>query len=305
MCPGPTKVIKQVPLKLQSEEGLGRTFVRSFCACAAALVLLWPGHGVAETPQRIVSLNMCTDQLVLALADADQIVGLSRFAGDVRLSHAASAAADYPHLPAAAEAVIAMEPDLVLAGRFTNRAAKDMLRRFGYRVAEVPFARSLDEARDAIRLVAGHVGHPARGEALIADIDETLARQRADEMLSALIVQRRGYATGSATLTGDLMAALGVRLASENLVGPHGGFADLETIIRAEPDILIVNRLDVDSQDQGTALLAHPALEARYPVSRRMALPERLTLCVGPSLIDAMRYIAGERDRFLEAGLGG
>jgi iron complex transport system substrate-binding protein len=39
-----------------------------------------------ERPQRIVSLNMCTDQLALALADPDQIVGLSRFAGDERLS---------------------------------------------------------------------------------------------------------------------------------------------------------------------------------------------------------------------------
>jgi iron complex transport system substrate-binding protein len=56
---------------------------------------------------------------------------------------------------------LAFEPDLVLAGRFTNRAAKDMLRQFDYRVEEVPFVRSLEEARQVIRLVADMVGHPA------------------------------------------------------------------------------------------------------------------------------------------------
>jgi iron complex transport system substrate-binding protein len=74
--------------------------------------------------------------------------------------------------------------------------------------------------------------------------------------MSALIVQRRGYATGTASLTGDLLAALGITLASEALVGARGGFADLETIIRAEPDVLITASLERVSEDQGTALLA-------------------------------------------------
>jgi iron complex transport system substrate-binding protein len=96
--------------------------------CLFAIVLLLAAPAVAQQrPERIVSLNMCTDQLVLALADPDQIVGLSRFAGNERMSYAAGQAAAYPQLPAAAEAVIALEPDLVLAGSFTNRAAKDML----------------------------------------------------------------------------------------------------------------------------------------------------------------------------------
>ncbi|MEM1284758.1 MAG: ABC transporter substrate-binding protein [Pseudomonadota bacterium] len=260
---------------------------------------------LAETPQRIVSLNMCTDQLVLALADREQIAGLSRFAGDVTLSHAAAMADGFPHFPAAAEAVIALEPDLVLAGRFTNRAAKDMLRRFDYRVEEVPFVRSLDDAREVIGLVADMVGHPQRGEALIEAIDQALEAERAEPDLSALIIQRRGYATGSATLTGELMSALGIRLASDDLVGARGGFADLETIIQAEPDVLVVSQLGSASEDQGTALLAHSALEQRYPASQRMELPERLTVCPGPSLIDAIEHIAGERDRLLQGRLGG
>ncbi|MBO6675115.1 MAG: ABC transporter substrate-binding protein [Rhizobiales bacterium] len=274
--------------------------------CLIAMALLLAGPAVAQQrPERIVSSNMCTDQLVLALADPDQIVGLSRFAADERLSYAAEQAMPYPQLPAAAEAVIALEPDLVLAGRFTNRAAKDMLARFDYRVEEVPFVRSLDDAREAVSLVAELVGHPERGQALIDEIDTALSAARSDEALSALIIQRRGYATGTASLTGDLLAALGVRLASEDLVGARGGFVDLETIVRAEPDLLITASFERESEDQGTALLAHPALAERYPRSQRIALPERLTLCAGPSLIEAIQHIANERDDALQRLTGG
>lgn len=264
-----------------------------------APVLVAPASG-QDRPNRVLSLNMCTDQLVLALADPGQIVGLSRFAADARLSFAAAQATPYPQLPAAAEAVIALEPDLVVAGRFTNSATKQMLTRFGYRLEEVAFVRSLEDARAVITDMAVLLGHPQRGAALIAQIDGALEDASAAPSLTALIVQRRGYTTGTASLTGDLLVHLGIQLASEDLVGARGGFADLETIIRAEPDLLIMASLEPDVEDQGSALLAHPALSERYPPSRRMALPERLTLCAGPSLIEAIGHIARERDAALE-----
>lgn len=264
-----------------------------------ALALVTPASG-QDRPNRVLSLNMCTDQLVLALADAGQIVGLSRFAGDPRLSFAAAQAAPYPQLPAAAEAVIALEPDLVVAGRFTDSTTKQMLTRFGYRMEEVAFVRSLDDARGVIADMATLLGHPQRGVELIAQIDQALEETSAAPNLTALIVQRRGYATGTASLTADLLAQLGIWLASEELVGARGGFADLETIIRAQPDLLIMASLEPDVEDQGSALLSHPALSERYPANRRMALPERLTLCAGPSLIEAIHHIARERDAALE-----
>ena len=42
------------------------------------------------------------------------------------------------------------------------------------------------------------------------------------------------------------------------------------------------------------ALLAHPALVALFPPERRIALPERLTVCGGPSLPAALDWLAGE-----------
>lgn len=276
-----------------------------FLSLLAMLMTLIGPVFAQERPNRVVSLNMCTDQLVLALADPQQIVGLSRFAGDRRLSFAAEQAAAYPQLPAAAEAVIALEPDLVVAGRFTDSATKQMLTRFGYQLEEAAFIRSLDDARSVITDMATLLGHPSRGTELIAQIDQALDEARMLPALSALIIQRRGYTTGTASLIGDLLAHLGIVLASEALVGARGGFTDLETIIRAEPDVLIMASLEPDVEDQGSALLAHPALTESYPLETRMTLPERLTLCAGPSLVEAIRHIASERDRLLQGRADG
>lgn len=242
---------------------------------------------------------MCTDQLLLALAQRDQIVGLSRFAGDEQLSFAASEADGFPHLPAAAEAVIALDPDLVLAGQFTNSAAKNMLRRLGYRVEEVPFVRSLEEAKAAIRLVGDIVDEKGRAEQLIVAIDMAIEERRSEADVSALLVQRRGYMTGTASLTADLLDRLGITLASDGLVSSSGGFASLEALVMAKPDLLVTASLVIEDEDQGAALLRHRALAESFEPAQRMALPERLTLCPGPSLIEAVHHIARERDAFL------
>eukprot|EP00752_Nemacystus_decipiens_P019016 g17072.t1 len=172
--------------------------------------------------------------LLLALADPDQIVGLSRFAGDARLSFAAAEAEPYPHLPADAEAVIALEPDLVLAGRFTNGATKQMLSRFGYRLEEVDFVRSLEDARTVIQETAELLGHADRGAELIAQMDRALEETSGAPVLTALIVQRRGYLT-------DLFAA---REALSMIVGRRTDSLDEEGISRAALESLAENHSD-------------------------------------------------------------
>ncbi len=47
--------------------------------CAVARLVC---AGVADGLPRIVSMNVCTDQLLLTLADPEQILGLSRFSRD-------------------------------------------------------------------------------------------------------------------------------------------------------------------------------------------------------------------------------
>jgi iron complex transport system substrate-binding protein len=110
---------------------------------AAAAVAAWTAMATvpaaADAPRRVVSFNLCADQLVLALADADQIAGLSPYAADPNLSVMADKARAFPRLDWQAEATIALQPDLVLIGPNDRSVTRRMLAAQGMRVAEVGF----------------------------------------------------------------------------------------------------------------------------------------------------------------------
>ena len=62
-----------------------------------AVALVMPAGAVrAAGLPRMVSMNVCTDQLLLTLADRDQIIGLSRFSRDGWQSLSANDMRRYP-----------------------------------------------------------------------------------------------------------------------------------------------------------------------------------------------------------------
>jgi iron complex transport system substrate-binding protein len=257
----------------------------------------------AETlPSRIVSINLCADELLIALADPGQIAALSPYAVDPKLSYVAEEAEGFRHDAAEAETVIGIDPDLVLAGRFTKLATRDMLMRLGYRVVLLDAARSIDQSIAQIRDVAVLVGHPERGETLIAGIEAARGRAKAAAARlsappTAAVYQRRGYVTGAETLTGELMSSVGLVNEGGALAGKTGRFVPLERLVATRPDYLIVASPDAEPEDQGSALLAHPALGELFPPERRIILPEMLTVCAGPSLPAALDWLAAETAR--------
>ena len=99
-----------------------------------AFLLSGVAGAAPAVPRRVVSINLCADELLLALADPGQIASLSVYATDPDLSTVVAEAAAFPHHAASAESVVALAPDLVLAGRFTKRDTRDMLTRLGYRL---------------------------------------------------------------------------------------------------------------------------------------------------------------------------
>ena len=279
--------------------GIGARTTQFGLACMAALIAAVAPAWADTPPSRIVSINLCADELLVALADPGQIAALSPYAVDPTLSFVAREAEAFRHDAAEAETVVDIDPDLVLAGRFTKLASREMLMRLGYRVVLLDAARSIDQSIAQIRQVATLVGHPERGEALIAEIEA--ARERARNAAArftsrptAAVYQRRGYVTGAETLTGELMAAVGLDNQGGALAGKTGRFVPLERLVTTRPDYLVVASPDADAEDQGTALLAHPALAALYPPEKRIVLPEKLTVCAGPSLPAALDWLAAQ-----------
>jgi len=267
----------------------------------AALVLLsslaafLAGMAQAQPrPARVASLNLCTDQLLLALADRSQILSLSRLARDRSLSFLADQAAGMPLNDGSAETILFDRPDLVLAGTYGQQEQIGLLRRQGLEV--LPFGpwADLEDGRGQIRTLARRLGHPDRGEALIARIDATLERARGivPGGPSILAYERGGWVMAPRSPLGEILVHMGFRLHQEALGLAQGGVARLEAIVTAPPDFMLVDAASSRAVDNGTALFSHPALAEAVPPDRRLALPASLTICGGPSTpvaIDALR----------------
>ena len=248
-------------------------------------------------PMRIASLNMCTDQLLLALADPEQIAGLSPYARDRDRSFMATAAGRFPVLSGGAEDVLVLAPGLVLAGRYTRRATREFLRAKGLPLVEFDVARSIGDAKEQILRMGSLVGHPDRAAAAVSQIDAAIERTRAAALRTpaprrVLAVSRRGWVSGGETLTTSLLATAGLANAAPDLGFGSGGFATLESIVAIKPDFILVTDAGESPEDQGQAFLLHPALQRLYPLERRIVIPERLTVCAGPMLADALDRLA-------------
>lgn len=270
---------------------------------AAALALAFAaGCATGDAaPARVASINMCADQLLLALADPDQIAGLSPFARDPQMSFLANEAARYPLLSGEAEDLLTLAPTLVLAGDYLAPSTRDLLQRQGIAVAEFEAPPTIEAVKDQIRRVGDLVGRPERAAALIATIDASLARAQGAALRSrptVLSVSRRGWVEGSDSLLSSLLATVGLANAASDLGIASGGFAPLEAIVAARPDFILVAEAAPAAEDQGMALLLHPALERLYPPERRIVIPETLTVCGGPMLPAALDNLARAIDRF-------
>jgi len=246
---------------------------------------------------RIVSMNVCTDQVLLTLADPEQILGLSRYARDAWVS---GDVRRYPTLSGGAEDVLMLRPDVVVASLFDKRATRELLKANGLRLAELAVPRTLAEVKDQIRELGDIAGHPDRAAQQVARLDAALARARqavAEKHYRVLPLSRRGWVAGSDSFVGSLLAETGLFNIAGDLGLGFGGFAPLEAIVSLKPDLLLVSQAGDFARDDGQAFLLHPALERFYPPEKRIVIPERLTECGGVMLAEALDVLVAELRR--------
>ena len=126
----------------------------------AVALTLWVGAlpAAAEAPARVVSMNLCTDQLAMLLAAPGQLQSVSHLARDPMSSTMVDEARAYPENRGGAEQIFLMHPDLVLAGSYTSLASVTLLRGLGVRVEQLEPARCGDLSRRTRRRTLDRLG---------------------------------------------------------------------------------------------------------------------------------------------------
>jgi iron complex transport system substrate-binding protein len=251
---------------------------------------------------RIASMNVCTDQLLIPLADPEQIVGLSRYSRDRSESWAAGEAHKYRILSGGAEDILVLRPDVVVASLFDKRSTRELLRAKGLHLAEFAVPRNLDEVKAQIRQMGEVVQHGDRATAEIAQLDAAVARARnvvasKHHSVLPLPLSRRGWVSGGDSLLSSLLSETGLFNVATDLGVSSGGYASLEAIVNAKPDFVVVSEAGDRAEDDGRAFLLHPALDRIYPPAKRIVIPDRLTVCGGVMLAEALDVLVKELER--------
>ena len=269
--------------------------IRAFAL--ALLAALLPGAAVAEKPERIVSMNLCADQLVMLLADRTRIASVSYLAADSRASTLAREAEGLHLNHGLAEEILPLDPDLVIAGAFTTRPTVFLLRKLGYRVIDLPVEDDLDDIRANMRRVAEAVGEPARGKAMVAAFDARLTaavRENAGPGPRVALYWANGFTSGAGTLADAIVTAAGLRNLAAELGVSGTGQLPLETLMAAEPDALVMGRAR-DGAALANETFRHPALGRRFTAHPKLRIADKHWICGTPSVASAIERLSAFR----------
>lgn len=277
-------------------------FVPSSKALLLAAVLaasLSPAR--ADAPGRVVSINLCTDQLAMMLAAPGQLVSVSHLASEVQSSSMVEEARAYPMNRGQVEQVFLMRPDLVLAGTYTQVSTVDLLRRLGVDVVQVPPATSLAEAVEQIRIVGRALGQEAKAEAIAdafaADIE---AARFAGDSRTAAFYYPNGYTTGSGTLANEVLELTGFANIGADAGVTGGGILPLERLVMAGPELIVTSER-YPGASRSEDILVHPALRVVQAQAGVGLTSGADWVCGTPHLMAAIAEVTAARAA-LEAG---
>ena len=234
----------------------------------------------------IVSLNPCSDAILAEVAAPEQLLAISHYSKDPRSSSMkAATAARFAATGGTVEEVLALDPDVVVAGSFLAPATRAAFADLGIEVVTLDIAGDVMASAAQVRAMAELAGNRAAGERLVARIERALAeaRPRDDERVDVLLWQPGGIVAGEQALVSDLLARTGFANVAPSRGLSQADYVALEDVVAAPPQVLLV---------AGSAAgQRHPVLDA-LPEMRRERFDTGLLYCGGPTIIRAARRLA-------------
>lgn len=241
----------------------------------------WSGSlaGASPTPQRVVSLNLAADEILVEILPAERLVGVTAASDNPNSSNIVG------RLPASTprffrgdmERLVALEPDLVIVSQYTDADFLRLLEASGLRYHRMVGLHSLAGFRKAILALGEAVGEPEAGARIVARYDERLSELAARLEGTApprVLYWSNPFTAGGATAIGAMIECGGARNVGRELgiegVVPVGA----ERAFVADPDFILVGGTPGASE----ALRDHPLLSQLRAVKERrvVEMPMRL-----------------------------
>lgn len=284
-----------------------RGAVQSLAGIALSMALAVP-PAAASPPPRVMSLNVCTDQLAMLLSAPGELISVSDLASDPSLSYLSRKAAAYPKNHGFAEEVFLAHPDIVVTGAFALTDTTALLRRLGYRVEEFGYTQTLATIPGEIRRMGRILGHARRADAMAAHFEAELAAIRKSVCgpdPTAIAYGQNGVAMGAGTLADSVMKAAGLRNIAAELGFQGVTPFPLELLVLHHPDIVILPERLSAAPSLAELAVRNPALRALKGTLAGSFVPPGAWSCGGPFVLKAVKALRAVRDKLSPCAAAG
>ena len=267
-----------------------------------ALVFLFatftlPHQAFANKKPTVVSMNLCTDQLVLLLADPEQIVSLSYLSHDARTSVYAEKAVAYPTNRGLAEEVYILKPDVTVTGTYSNWTASSMLEQLGMRVERFEPAYQFSDITANIKAMGELLHQSEKAKQVIADFEARLASFQADHAFQprAALYAANGYTSGKSSIAHHILIAAGFQNIGAELGYDYGAKLAVESLLMTSPDLIVTNPPGF-GHAKAEEMTRHPALDYFQTDMPAEVTTNKNWVCDTPLVLDAVAELATVRE---------
>jgi len=223
-------------------------------------------------PQHIVSLTLCSDEILLSLVDKSCLASVSSLATNSSISNVAAQAGALPMLEnKSIEAILAKNPDLIIVGDWLPDDFIVSLRELNLPVYVYKTPQSIAEVRSLVLDMGIIVGETEKSKKIVADMDGVLAQitnkvklipENQKKMVMALSFM--GCYGGKDSMLDDIYKNAGV-INGAALAGlEKNDTLAKEQIVAMKPDILMIPTWDYEGRDIRefkNDILTDPALQ--------------------------------------------
>jgi iron complex transport system substrate-binding protein len=263
---------------------------------------------IPRRPQRIVSLTMFSDELLLELVGPPRLIAVTSFAADPAVSNISGRIAAIPNrLDFHPELILSLRPDLVVVANWSDAQGVAQLRAAGLPVYLCSSAITVPQVREKIRALARVVGEERAGQELVARMDRRL--EELERRLAAVPEGRRltvldwsawGASMGRGSSWDEVVRRAGLRNAVAELSVDGWGQVPLskEKLIELDPDLLVLPGWVYGEQGGAEEfyrrITSDPALRGLKAVRNRRVLrmPENLRAATSQYMVDAIEFLA-------------
>lgn len=244
------------------------TIILSFIALGCGNMTEWQNavkvnkqeKNVSKEYQRVVSISVSSDEIIMDLLPAEKIAGISASSLRPELGNSLTKAKQIKNTVDinSLESILRVQPDLVVIPSFVREEVRNSLKDMGINIFVYPKQNSFEEIRQSIRGIAHELGKDPQPllnymDKRIAALDKRLQLIPANKRKRIVYLMNNGIYANPHSPFQDICKYAGVTDAAMELGYTKKTFLSKEQMVKLNPDAILVADFNWDGESETKA----------------------------------------------------